>query len=128
MPWSILPGGCTLGLLYEGGALLIEQVLLAFTGATNFLADVVVSFAVGALANPLRRRIDQRVARVFNRRKYEAEQQIEAFGRQLRRDLEIMTMPEELEEAVHQRIERAWEGMSRRSSHARAYRQERLFP
>ncbi|HEX8036953.1 MAG TPA: hypothetical protein VF510_24055, partial [Ktedonobacterales bacterium] len=49
----------SLTLLYEGGALVIEKVLLALTGQVSFPAQVVAAFGVGALAERVYRRIER---------------------------------------------------------------------
>ncbi|MGZ3665411.1 MAG: hypothetical protein ACXVDA_13110 [Ktedonobacterales bacterium] len=126
----------SLTLLYEGGVLVVEKVLLAFTGQVSFAAEVVAAFGVGALAERVYRRIERGIARVFNRPKYEAERQIAAFSKQLRREWQVVPRSEEWEEAVEQRIERVWATMWRRSTrtsadvhdYAQEYVQDPLFP
>jgi hypothetical protein len=124
--YSIL--AVTLALLYEGGALVIEKGLLTFTGESGLVAEVAVAFVVGALAAPLHRGIEYGIARVFNRRKYEAERRIEAFSKQLRQELDVETMSEHVEGEVKRWMEHAWAGVWRRSSPTSEYIQEPLFP
>jgi hypothetical protein len=101
-------------------------VLLALTGETGLGAETVLAFAVDALAGPLHRRIERDVTRLVYPRRYEAEQRIETFGRQLRREWEVAPLAEEWEDAVGERLGRAWARV--RSRPAGAYVQGRLFP
>jgi hypothetical protein len=118
----------TLAVLYEGGTLLVERVLLALTGETGLGAETVLAFAVGALAGPLHRRIKRNVTRLVYPRRYEAEQRIETFGRQLRRELEAVSLAEEWEDALGERLGRAWTLVRGSPARSGAYVQGRLFP
>lgn len=94
----------TLALLYESGALVVEKVLLAFTGQESLVAAVAIAFGVGALAEPLHHRIKRDITRIFYPRKYEAEHRIDAFSQQVRRELKVATVPERMEAAVEARL------------------------
>ena len=122
----------TLALLYEGGTLLAVKVVLAFTGQENLAAEVAIAFGVGALAEPLHRRIERGISRVFNRRKYEAERRIAAFSNQLRHEWKVVPTSAEWEEAAGQWMARTWTNLARRSAPTTMqiddYVQEPLFP
>jgi hypothetical protein len=117
----------TLAVLYESGAILLEQMLLALTGGTG-RAETVLAFAVGALTGPLQQRIDRDITRLIYPRRYMAERRIEAFGWRLRREWEVEPLTEEWEDAVEERLGRIWARVRSRPTRAGAYIQGRLFP
>jgi len=118
----------TLAVLYEGGTILVEQMLLALTAETGLGAEVALAFAVGVLTGPLQRRIERDVTRLVYPRRYEAERRIEAFGRRLRREWEVEPLAEEWEDAVEERLGQVWTRVRSRPARAGAYVQGRLFP
>jgi len=118
----------TLAVLYEGGTILLEQMLLALTAETGLGAETVLAFAVGALTGPLQQRIDRDVTHLIYPRRYMAERRIEAFGRRLRREWEVVPLAEEWEDAVGERLGRIWARVRSRPTRAGAYVQGRLFP
>ncbi|HEX6540933.1 MAG TPA: hypothetical protein VF040_04200 [Ktedonobacterales bacterium] len=93
-----------LALIYEGGVGGAERVVLALTGESNLTAKVLAAFAAGALARPVYRQLDRALTRAFYPRRYEAERRIEAFGKQVRRDLHLETVPERLRDAAAGRL------------------------
>jgi hypothetical protein len=117
----------TLAVLYEGGVLLLERVLLALTGETGLGAETVLAFVLGALAGPLHQRIERDVTRLVYPRRYAAERRIEAFARQLRREWEVTLPAEEWEDALAERLGRAFQ-VRGNPSRAGSYVQGRLFP
>lgn len=92
-----------LALVYEGGVIAAERMVLAVTGESSFAAKVLVAFAAGALARPVHRRLDRAITWAFYPRKYEAERRIEAFGKQVRQDQHIETVSERLAQVVTRR-------------------------
>lgn len=117
----------TLVTLYEIGATVFERVLVALTGQSSLAADVAVAFFVGSLAEPLRVRIQRGINRLVFPRKYEADRRIEAFSKQLRRELDVETMSEQVEEEIKERIEHAWTTLRPHSAQQHGYVQEQLF-
>ena len=85
----------TLALVYFGGVATTQTLFRALTGQAeqSQLAVVVSTLAIAALFNPLRRRIQAFIDRLFYRRKYDAARTLEAFSYRLRdkTDLESWT-------------------------------------
>ncbi len=117
-----------LAVVYEGGVVVLEKGLLSSTRQSGLVAEAAFAFVVGTLAQPLHRRIDQGLARVFYRRKYVADRQIEALSKQLRHQWRVESRPEAWEEAAEQRIERALDAMRHQPANQSAYVQPPLFP
>ena len=79
--------GATLALVYEGGVIVAQKVVLALTGETSFMAEVLAAFGAGALSRRVHHRLDRGITRVFYPRKYEAERRVDDFARQVHREL-----------------------------------------
>lgn len=95
----------TLALLYECGVLVLVKLVIAFTGQESLAAEAVIAFGVGAAAEPLHRQIERFNTRLLYTRKYEAERRIEAFSKQVRRELGLTTATERFHETVGARLE-----------------------
>jgi MFS family permease len=82
-------------------------VLLA-TGVLRFHASVAVAvatLAAAAMFNPVRRRVQHRVDRRFNRTRYDADETLAAFAARLKDAVDLDTVRLELASAVHQALE-----------------------
>lgn len=76
----------------------LQFVLHRLFSNTNEVALIAATLAIAALFQPLRRRIQQGIDRRFYRRKYDAAQILETFGRRLslRDDVELTTLTRDL--------------------------------
>jgi hypothetical protein len=99
----------TLVLVYFGGVVSIQGLFQAFTGRAeqSQLAVVVSTLGIAALFNPLRRRIQAFIDRLFYRRKYDATRTLEAFSHRLRDETDLETLNNTLVSAVRETIQPA---------------------
>ncbi len=85
----------TLVFVYLSGIILLQQILSAFTQASQ-LAVVISTLATAALFNPLRRRIQDGIDRRFYRSRYDAEKILAAFGASLREQVDLDELSDRL--------------------------------
>jgi hypothetical protein len=81
----------TLALVYFGGVATTQALFHALTGQGQFpqIAVVVSTLAIAALFNPLRRRIQASIDRLFYRKKYDAAKTLEGFSARLREGTDL---------------------------------------
>jgi hypothetical protein len=81
----------TLALVYFGGVATTQTLFHALTGQGRFsqFAVVVSTLAIAALFNPLRRRIQASIDRLFYRKKYDAAKTLEGFSARLREETDL---------------------------------------
>ena len=84
---------------YAGLVLLGERVFSSFAGGSA-LAVAASTLVVAALFQPLRRRVQHVVDRRFNRRRYDAEATVAAFGARLREQVDLDELAAELHKVV----------------------------
>jgi hypothetical protein len=83
-----------LAAMFASVAIGLPQLLGLTEGSPMLVAAA--TLAVAALFNPLRRRIQARVDRRFNRARYDAQQEIDRLTQRLRTDMEIVDIADEL--------------------------------
>ena len=98
------------------GALLVLYVGLVtsisrLTPRSSSWAVAASTLAVAAAFQPLRRRVQARVDRRFNRARYDAERTVEAFRAQLRDEVDLDAVRSELLAVVHQTVQPAGAGL-----------------
>jgi hypothetical protein len=89
--------------LYAGLVLLATQVL----GLHSTVAVAAATLAAAALFSPLRRRVQGRVDRRFNRGRYDAEQMVAAFAARLQDTVDLDSVRADLAGVVHQALQPA---------------------
>ena len=104
---------------YAGGVLLVGSVF----PLQGELAVAASTLAVAALFNPLRRRVQFRVDRRFNRSRYDAGQEVARFVRRLRGELDLDTLGAELTQIADRTIAPAGVSLWLRQVHDVPYRQ-----
>jgi hypothetical protein len=87
--------------LYAGLVLLATRVLTFHTP----VAVAAATLAAAALFNPLRRRVQLRVDRRFNRARYDAEQTAAAFAARLKDAVDLDSVRDDLAHTVHRALE-----------------------
>jgi hypothetical protein len=90
--------------LYAGLVLLATEVL-GFHHST--VAVAAATLAAAALFNPLRRRVQLRVDRRFNRARYDADQTVAAFAARLKDTMDMDSVRDDLAGVVNQALEPA---------------------
>jgi hypothetical protein len=87
-----------LALVYLGGVTATQAIFRALTGQEEQpqLTIVASTLVIAALFNPLRRRIQAFIDRLFYRRKYDAAKTLEAFSAKLRDETDLDALSDDL--------------------------------
>jgi hypothetical protein len=93
-----------LGTVYAVAVLVLGQVLTP-VNPNSTLAVAVSTLVVVALFQPLRRRLQDRVDRRFNRRRHDAAKTIQAFNSRLRQEVDLDTVSAEVLAVVDQTMQ-----------------------
>jgi hypothetical protein len=94
-----------LALLYFGSVTALQYLFSLLTGQGDTLAIVASTLVIAALFNPLRRRIQRFIDRLFYRRKYDAAKTLEAFGSKLRDETDLEKLCEDMGEVVNETMQ-----------------------
>jgi hypothetical protein len=99
----------SLALVYFGGVTATHAVFRTLTGQQEQpqLVIVVSTLIIAALFNPLRRRIQGSIDRLFYRRKYDARKTLEAFSAKIRDGTELDALSEDLIGVVREAMQPA---------------------
>jgi hypothetical protein len=89
--------------VYAGLVLLATRVLTLH----STVAVAAATLAAAALFNPLRRRVQLRVDRRFNRARYDADQMVAAFAARLKDAVDLDSVRDDLASVVQQALEPA---------------------
>jgi hypothetical protein len=95
---TIVYGSLTLLLAATYSAIVIslQYLLRALTGQESTVTVVASTLAIAALFDPLRRRVQTFVDRLFYRRKYDAARILEGFSAELRDETDLVTLSDRL--------------------------------
>jgi hypothetical protein len=98
-----------LAAVYFGGVTLTEAIFRALTGQEEQpqLAIVVSTLVIAALFNPLRRRIQGFIDRLFYRKKYDVRKTLEAFSAKLRNETDLDALSDDLVGGVRETMQPA---------------------
>ncbi len=96
-----------LGLVYFGSVVSLQYVFRALSGGNSQLVIVASTLVIAALFNPLRRRVQRFVDRLFYRKKYDAGQVLAAFGTRLKDEVDLDSLGGELEAVVRETLQPA---------------------
>ena len=93
--------------VYFGGVATTQAVFRALTGQEQFpqLAVVVSTLAIAALFNPLRRRVQASIDRLFYRKKYDAVKTLEGFSAMLRDETDLDELNDRLLSVVRETMQ-----------------------
>ena len=97
----------TLVAAYFGGVVVLQRAFVFLTGGESTLAVVASTLAIAALFNPLRRRIQAFIDRLFYRKKYDSRKTLEAFSSRLRHETDLDSLNDELLAAVRETVQPA---------------------
>ncbi len=92
-----------LALVFVAGILLFQTILSPMLRG-NAVAVAASTLVVAALFQPLRRRVQSRVDRRFNRARYDAERTVAAFSVRLRDDVDLESLRRDVQGVVEQTV------------------------
>ena len=99
--WAVVTG--VLVVVFAGAILLFQAVLAPLTGEST-VAVAASTLLVATLFQPLRRRVQARVDRRFNRSRYDADRTVAAFAERLRDEVDLDQLGAEVRATVVQTV------------------------
>ncbi len=106
LQYGLLTG--LLVLVYFGGVIILQWLLSPLTGQANSpLVIVLTTLGIAALFNPLRRRVQAFIDRLFYRKKYTTEQALAAFSTAARDEVDIDLLTRALLNVVDETVQPA---------------------
>jgi hypothetical protein len=93
--------------IYFTLVIVLQEIFVRLSGQVSPISLVISTLVIAALFNPLRLRIQASIDRRFFRRRYNAEQIVEAFSAQLRSEIDLDDIHSELLTAVDQALQPA---------------------
>jgi hypothetical protein len=94
-----------LAVVYIGSVVSLQTLLRPLVGTDTALATVASTLAIAALFQPLRHRMQALIDRHFYRRKYDAQQTVEAFSARLRAETDLETLVHDLTTVVQETMQ-----------------------
>jgi hypothetical protein len=95
----------TLLLLYAGSILVLQSLVSALSGQRSAIVTVISTLAIAFLFAPLRRFFQNNIDRRFYRRKYNAQQTLEAFGATARNEIALEELTDHLLTTVEETMQ-----------------------
>jgi hypothetical protein len=95
--------GAVVGSVYAVPVVVLPSIM----GESNELVIAASTLAAAAVFNPVRRRVQQAVDHRFNRSKFDAEREVEAFSSRLRSQVTLDLVTEELHRVVAETVQPA---------------------
>jgi hypothetical protein len=105
LSYTVLTG--LLGLVYYGLVTLMQTIFEGASGQQSPLALVISTLVIAALFNPLRRRIQQIIDRRFFRQRYDAAATLDKFSQNLRSQVNLPAIQQELADVVSETVQPA---------------------
>jgi hypothetical protein len=94
-----------LALIYFGSVLVLQNLILALTGAQSAISIVLSTLLIAALFSSLRRRVQAAIDRRFFRKKYDVQQALAGFAHTARDEVDLDELSAALLSVVHTTVQ-----------------------